>query len=381
MEISANFDGGNILFDSASENKSISHAYLRIRKDLGAEFLQWFYFRAQNVKTLSLIIHITNAGEAFSPAGWKGYQVCTSYDRKEWKRCKTRYDNNELTIELNPEHSTVYFAYFPPFSYEQHLDLLAKSQISPLCNMQTLGKTVGNRDIDLLTIGEPDDSKKKIWILGRQHAGESMASWFVKGMLERLLDRSDAVSIKLLSKVVFYVVPSMNLDGSIAGNIRVNAAGRDLNREWANPSEEYGPEVYHVKKKMLSTGVDLCLDIHGDEELPYNFVSRIDGIPKFDERLARHQAMFSDAWKIISPDFQDKYGYPVDKPGKANLAICSKNIANTFNCLALTVEMPFKDNANLPDKEYGWSISRSEKFGASLISALLLMADELGVTQ
>ncbi|MEA1877951.1 MAG: M14-type cytosolic carboxypeptidase [Bacteroidota bacterium] len=377
MEISANFDGGNIIFDSARQTDSANHAYLRIRKDIGAEFMQWFYFRAQNVKFQHLVIHITNASEAFSPEGWSGYQVCISYDRKKWVRCNTHYDGNELKIELDSEHNMVYFAYFPPFSYEQHLDLVAKAQISPLCNIDALGKTVESRDIDLLTIGEPSDSKKKIWILGRQHAGESMASWFVKGMIERLLDANDAVSIKLLSQAVFYVIPSMNLDGNIAGNIRVNGAGRDLNREWANPSEEFSPEVFYVKNKMLSIGVDMCLDIHGDEELPYNFVSRIDGIPNFDERLAKQQKMFSEAWKIISPDFQDKYGYPVDKPGKANLSICSKNIANTFRCLALTVEMPFKDNANLPDPEQGWSVSRSEGFGASLISTLLMIVNEL----
>ena len=377
MEISANFDGGNILFDTSEVINSENHVYVRIRKDLGAEFFQWFYFRAQNVGSELLIIHITNAHEAFSSAGWSNYKVCTSYDRQHWFRCLTQYDGKELRIELNPSHSTVYFTYFPPFTYEQHLNLVSQAQTSAFCSLEAIGRTVENRTIDLLTIGAPSVEKQKIWILGRQHAGESMASWFVKGMLERLLDPNESASVKMLQKAVFYVVPSMNLDGSIAGNIRVNGAGRDLNREWAAPSENNSPEVYHVKNKMLSKGVDLCLDIHGEEELPYNFLSRIDGIPKFNERLATHQALFSDAWKKTSPEFQDVYGYPVDKAGNANLSICSKNIANTFECLALTVEMPFKDNANFPDPALGWSIDRSEKFGASLIDVLLLIIDDL----
>ena len=377
MIVSANFDSGNIIFDSSRETKDFTEINLRIRKDIGAKFMQWFHFRVQDVNKQALVLRLLNASEAFSPTGWRGYETCVSYDRLNWFRCETEYDEKELIIRLKPEHNTAYFAYFTPFSYEQHLSLVSKSQLSPICSLRSIGKTVQNRDIDLLTIGENSVLKKKIWILGRQHAGESMASWFVKGFLERILDSDDPAAIKLLRKAVFYVVPSMNIDGGIAGNIRVNGAGRDLNREWADPDKEKGPEVYFVKNMMNDLGVDLCFDIHGDEELPYNFVSRIDGIPGFDERLARHQSGFTEAWKIASPDFQDEYGYPVDAPGKANLSICSKNIAHTFNCLALTVEMPFKDNADLPNPGTGWSVKRSEQFGASLVSALLMIIDQI----
>lgn len=45
-----------------------------------------------------------------------------------------------------------------------------------------------------------------MWVVARQHPGESMAEWFVEGMLRRLLDGSDATSRKLLQNAVFYVV-------------------------------------------------------------------------------------------------------------------------------------------------------------------------------
>ena len=32
-------------------------------------------------------------------------------------------------------------------------------------------------------------------------------------------------------------------------------------------------QVYHVRNKMDETGLDMLLDIHGDEELPYNFIN------------------------------------------------------------------------------------------------------------
>ena len=45
-----------------------------------------------------------------------------------------------------------------------------------------------------------------MWVIARQHPGESMAEWFTEGMLHRLLDRHDPVSRKVLAQAVFYVV-------------------------------------------------------------------------------------------------------------------------------------------------------------------------------
>ncbi len=45
-------------------------------------------------------------------------------------------------------------------------------------------------------------------------------------------------------------VPNMNPDGSWRGHLRTNAAGANLNREWAAPSAERSPEVLLVRNKM-----------------------------------------------------------------------------------------------------------------------------------
>lgn len=169
----------------------------------------------------------------------------------------------------------------------------------------------------------------------------------------------------------------MNPDGSILGNLRVNAKGINLNREWGNPSIENSPEVYYVKKKMQETGMDFMLDVHGDEGLPYNFISGIEGIPSFDDRLKHLTDFFMETWKSINPDMQDVYGYPKNEPGKANLNICSKAIGEEFKCLSQTLEMPFKQNDNIPDAVYGWSPERSIKLGASLVSVLNRLVEEL----
>jgi murein tripeptide amidase MpaA len=53
--------------------------------------------------------------------------------------------------------------------------------------------------------------------------------------------------------------------------------GANLNREWLEPSADKSPEVQLVRKDA-GTGVDLFLDIHGDESLPYVFVAGTEGV-------------------------------------------------------------------------------------------------------
>jgi murein tripeptide amidase MpaA len=197
-----------------------------------------------------------------------------------------------------------------------------------------------------------------------------MAEWFVEGLLTRLLDTQDPTSRALLDRATFYVVPNMNPDGAILGNLRTNAAGANLNREWLNPSLETSPEVFHVRNKMLETGVDLFLDIHGDEAIPYVFVAGTEGVPSYNERIAALETAFKQQLRVASPDFQDEHGYDKDAPGAANLAMATAWVGNQFNCLAYTLEMPFKDNDNLPDDDFGWNGQRSLRLGEASLSAI-----------
>ena len=374
LTISSTFDAGNIEVIAADNHENIQ---LKIEKDTNSDFLQWFYFRLQGAKSLACKLNILNAGDAAYPEGWENYQARASYDRITWFQVPTKYNNGILSLDFIPEFDSIYFAYFAPFSYEQHLDLINSAQQSWLCTLETIGETTQGRPIDFLRIGDDDTKKKNLWVIARQHPGETMAEWFMLGLIDRILDEEDATSISLLEKANLYFIPNMNIDGSIQGNLRVNAKGVNLNREWAKPSIEDSPEVYFVKEKMKEIGMDFNLDVHGDEGLPYNFISGIEGIPSFDKKLKKLTDDFINNWKAISPDMQDDHGYPKNEPGKANLNICSKNLGEEFQCLSQTLEMPFKQNDNIPDEITGWSSERSIKLGESVVNVLLSIVDEL----
>ena len=373
-KISSNFDAGAISVIDSTNSQNIR---LALRGDNAASFSQWFYFRLQGAAYQPCRIRIENAGQSSYPEGWEDYQATASYDRSNWFRVPTRYEDGVLTIEHTPLAGSVYYAYFEPYSHEQHLNLLGDAQGSGLCQIDDLGSTAQGRDINLLTIGHQAASDLKIWIIARQHPGESMAEWFAEGLLSRLLDHQDPTARALLDCATFYIVPNMNPDGAALGNQRTNAAGADLNREWQNPSPERSPEVYAVRQKMHETGVDLFLDIHGEEALPYVFAAGCEGNPSYDARLAALEAAFKTALRQASPDFQDEHGYPKTAPGQANLAIAKSYVGETFGCLSYTLEMPFKDNINLPDDDFGWNGQRSLRLGEAILSAILAVCPQL----
>ena len=373
-KISSNFDAGAISVIDSTDSQNIR---LALRGDNAASFSQWFYFRLQGAAYQPCRIRIENAGQSSYPEGWEDYQATASYDRSNWFRVPTRYEDGVLTIEHTPLAGSVYYAYFEPYSHEQHLNLLGDAQGSGLCQIDDLGSTAQGRDINLLTIGHQAASDLKIWIIARQHPGESMAEWFAEGLLSRLLDHQDPTARALLDCATFYIVPNMNPDGAALGNQRTNAAGADLNREWQHPSPERSPEVYAVRQKMHETGVDLFLDIHGEEALPYVFAAGCEGNPSYDARLAALEAAFKTALRQASPDFQDEHGYPKTAPGQANLAIAKSYVGETFGCLSYTLEMPFKDNINLPDDDFGWNGQRSLRLGEAILSAILAVCPQL----
>ena len=364
IRISCNFDGGAI--DVVDSDRADDLA-VRIRRDSHQDFTQWFYFRVSGARDQPIVLRFLNAGECTYAHGWQGYNVVASYDRRDWFRIATRYADGVMSVAHTPAADTLYIAYFEPYSWERHLDLLARAQGAPASRIRTLAQTRDGRDLDLIHLTARAANAARVWIIARQHPGETLAEWFVEGLVERLIDDADPLARTARERADFYLVPNMNPDGSVRGNLRTNASGANLNREWADPTQERSPEVLSVRAAMLASGVDLFLDVHGDEVLPYIFVAGSEMLPSFSERQRNEQEAFVADFMNVSPDFQATHGYPSGKYSDDALKLASKWVGNQFACLSLTLEMPFKDNANLPDPAHGWSGARSRHLGAAAL--------------
>ena len=270
VQISCEFDSGNIEVVDASDptGKGIQ---LRIRPDVYTELekkahMQWFHFKAAGVGDGSdgappTKFDIVNAGACSFPDAWPNTTVCASHDRVEWFRVlDTTW--NPATGSLSwtyaaashPGASThsklVYFAYFAPYSWERHLDFVGRMSTSPLVRSSVIGRTLDGRDLDLLQVGQ---GPLKVWVIHRQHPGESQAEWYAEGLLERLVDKDDALARAAREKATFFVIPNMNPDGSVRGHLRTNACGANLNREWTTTGDYVAPTLHRSpegKKRM-----------------------------------------------------------------------------------------------------------------------------------
>ena len=371
LTISSAFDAGNIRVVKQDGDR----ADLEIIKDHGSDFYQWFYFRVAGGAGREVELRITNCADSAYPNGWPDYKAVASTDREEWLRVEdTSYSGGVLTIRFTPETDSVWVAYFAPYSMERHHDLIATYASLPFVEYGSLGQSLDGQDLDCLTIGEGD---LNVWLYARQHPGESMAEWWMEGALEKLTDMDDPVARVLRDECTFRVVPNMNPDGSRRGHLRTNAAGVNLNREWHAPSAEKSPEVLCVRNAMDETGVDFAMDVHGDEAIPANFLAGFEGIPSLTERQTRLFNLFSENLERVSPDFQTSQGYEVAAPGQANMSMSTTQLAERYGCVSMTLEMPFKDNFDLPDPLYGWSPERSKYLAFACLDALYAILPDL----
>ena len=371
LSITAAHDSGNIVVERIDGTT----ATLSIAKDRESEFFQWFHFRVATAPGTPVTLRITGLSASAYPDGWAGYAARVSEDRDVWTQADTAWDagadGGTLTIRHTCASGVAWFAYFAPYSMERHHDLIAQTALAEGVTHRELGRTLEGQPIDCIEMGDGD---VQVWLYARQHPGETMAEWWMEGALDMLTDPADPHARVLRRHARLHIVPNMNPDGSRRGHLRTNYAGVNLNREWDSPSAERSPEVLCVRDAMDATGVDWAMDVHGDEAIPAVFLAGFEGIPGVrQDQLDRFDA-FSRALEARTPDFQTRLGYEKSAPGQANMTMSTTQLAHRFGasngCVSMTLEMPFKDNDDLPDAVEGWSPDRSKALARACLATL-----------
>ncbi|KAL8577865.1 hypothetical protein ACOMHN_018670 [Nucella lapillus] len=278
---------------------------------------QWFYFEVSNMAAdLSYRFNIVNCEKLNSQfnfgmqplmmsvteamagrPGWMrvGKDIC--YYRNHFLRSSQTtggvkgkaYYTATFTMRFPHNCDVCYLAYHYPYTYttlRAHLyqweGQVDQSQV--FFRHQELCETLAGNPVPLLTItAQPRGSQRQdveelwsrpyIFLSGRVHPGESNSSWVMKGTVDFLMSNkptAQQLRERYIFKVVpmlnpdgvingnvclclykvcyiFKVVPMLNPDGVINGNHRSSLVAEDLNRRWLKPCPRLHPTIYHTK--------------------------------------------------------------------------------------------------------------------------------------
>jgi len=153
------------------------------------------------------------------------------------------------------------------YGYDSLLADLNRWALSPYVQIDSVGATVQNRAMYMMTIqasGSPSPQQKRVWIHARTHPNEVQGTWVTNEMIELLLGESPLARL-LRDSCIFTIMPMYNPDGVELSLPRENAHGVDLESNWAAVPGEPEVQVLRGVFAQLMGGqnpIKVALNVH-----------------------------------------------------------------------------------------------------------------------
>jgi len=278
-----------------------------------------FHFRIQAAKGQKLTLELKNMANVWnSKAGSVAKeikQVVVSQDGRNWTPVPTESpEEGRVRVALEMPGDSLFVARAEPYRVSDLNRFLAEIKASPLVKIETIGKTVQGRDLEIIRVGN-DDAPNHVFIRARAHPWEPVGNWVVEGLVRRLL-KGDAEAQKCLALYNVCILPMANKDGVERGGTRFNLGGWDLNRKWYKPADpKLAPENAALERWLESEikagrRPTFAMDLHNDGNGMLH-ISRPD-IPDIDAYLGRmarfEQCLRDHTWFTVGstkPSFRN----------------------------------------------------------------------------
>jgi hypothetical protein len=161
------------------------------------------------------------------------------------------------------------------YTYDSLQNSLTRWRQNPLMRVDSIGRSVQNRPLWRITVGEQSGAvKPRIYVHARTHPAEVQAFYVLREMLTFVTDTSSTADGTLAAALrrdfIFQFMPMYNPDGVQLGRGRLNANNVDIESNWNKATLE--PEVAALKAtfQALSTGpaegrIRVALNLHSDQ--------------------------------------------------------------------------------------------------------------------
>ncbi|MFP4191892.1 MAG: M14-type cytosolic carboxypeptidase [Candidatus Hydrogenedentota bacterium] len=244
MNASAGNDTGPIQFDTdfdsgggvSADSRSDIHFELTLEDEQGYNPLGYMHFRLQGVEGKTVSFEFTNLDDSRMPSDFRLLYSETPLDELDYQRMDDPIGDG---FSQGFQSDTVYIANYFPFPYENTVEQVTRHQDSEYVTVEVIGQSHEGRDMYAMRISDPDvpdDEKRDIVALTRQHPGETTGSYQMDGMIAYVLDVFREETREFDDDYRFHFVPHANPDGIYRGIHRLCSQGYDLNRQWDSDS-------------------------------------------------------------------------------------------------------------------------------------------------
>ncbi len=275
IKVEDNFENANVEVMEIIDSTNTIVISPSLKNDLNTTRC-WFYFKISGYDKSQLLNVRINFTSYFTAPNYPVY----SYDQTNWIRIATTYASGSKNFSAYFTADTVYIAMGYPYTYTHLKKYLETIKNNNFTQVSILTKSEQNNEIYKVRITDSSKTIRKqiVWIIARQHAFESHASYMMEGMLDFFVSEDDAAD-KLRQITEIHIVPMVDVDNVILG-----ASGRmqlpiDLNRDWNDSS--YWKAVKEMKKQIyesvINNNYSMFWDLHSAYPGSYiNIYSYID---------------------------------------------------------------------------------------------------------
>lgn len=353
--VSNEFSGGR-LDDLTQVNDSVYTA-LMVAENAPINNSAWYAFKVWGDKKRKISFNLTYKH------GTHRYHPKISRDAENWVRLDSVFyapdtANGTASMKLEIGSDTVWVAGQELIVSKDFEQLVERFSAHSFVTKSIIGTSKLGKPLQQLQITEAENDRNNIVIIGRQHPPEVTGTIGLVAFLETICgDTELAQTFRKRFNII--AIPLVNPDGVDNGHWRHNAAGVDLNRDWAAFNQ---PETRALRDEMLKIANDparnvyLFLDFHSTWK---------DIFYSMSKDLKTKPADFTDRWLArIKETFPD---YEITERPSAAVRPISKNwFYNTFKCPSITYE--FGDRT---DRE----LIRKISTGAAVTMMELLLDD------
>ncbi len=351
LRISSDFPHGNVAdVEIALSDEGATVAFAASAH--GGPERMWFCFRIERKGWPSvrgpitlLLKHLDTMLGGGDPA--KVHPVIR-YDGKQWQRLEpgrpAPTDDGRLgawwKIDAPANHVDVALCY--PYGMGDLRTLLEETD--GCWHHDPIGLTTRDRPLlrlanDYGSADAPD--RPGLYLLARQHAGETPGSWVMDGMLRRFAALGERAPL-------VWAVPFADPDGVERGDYGKDAFPHDLNRAWGRPPMRH--EIMAIQRDARRWA-DRCrpalmLDLHapglGEMTGLYCFMTDCGDAEGGADRIARLKR-WTDAFAARLGDLAaDNFARIPNYPSRWNAPNATRYFRDTFDLDALSVESSYQ---------------------------------------